>query len=134
MKGNYPLSRAKLYRALLELIRHPEVKLSYQALKWGGHCEWGDIIPPTNIRIKVDANSGEASRFVVHELLHVILYPMLFCRFDDTLEEVFVVAMDTYMWAYIEKSPARHAEWVKAVKKKLDEGLVDIPLEDQVKR
>lgn len=118
----------------MELIRHPEVKLSYQALKYGGKCDWDDIIPPTNIRIKVDANSGEAHRFVVHELLHVILYPMLFRRLDETLEEVVVVAMDAYMWSYIEKSPARHAEWAKAVKTKLNEGMEAVPYEEQVKR
>ena len=134
MKGNYPLSRAKLHRALLELLQHPEVHLTYQPLKWGGKCDWDDISPPTNIRIKIDANGGEAVRFVIHELLHVILAPIFVGRLDETLEEVTVVAFDTYMWAYVEKSPERHARWARLIKKKLDEDLKPVPLEEQVNR
>jgi len=128
MKGKYPLTRARLHRALLDLLMHKEVHLTYTPLKYGGHCEWDEVFPPTNIRIRVDANSGDDIKFVIHELLHVIFHPIFVGRVDDTLEEVCIIALDTYMHEYVDKSPERLTHWRRLVTKKLEEGMVDVPI------
>jgi len=134
MKGNYPLSRVRLHRALLELLAHPEVFLELAPMRDGGRAHWDDITPPTNIRIKVDANAGEQVRFVIHELLHIILHPMFIGHVDNTLEEVCVVALDTYFGDYVMKSPKRLAKWTALIAAKLDEHMVPVPLAEQVER
>ena len=127
MKGNYPLTTAKLNRVLLELLRHPEVHLTFQhQTAQQGHNTWNLISPPTAIRIKVDANqqTGNVDHIgtVVHELLHVVVYPHLSLgRFDDDIDEVLTLAMDAHMIAYIRKSPRRLHTWTEAIDAKLKE-------------
>jgi len=91
-------------------------------------------MPPTNIRIRVDANGGDDLSVVIHELLHVIYYPMFVGRTDSTLEEVCILALEHYMLAYVMKSHERVAKWRKVIKKKLDANTEEIPLEKQVDR
>jgi len=134
MKGRYPLTKVRLHRALLDLLAHPEVHLTYTPLKLGGKTVWDDVMPPTNIRIKVDANGGDDLAVVIHELLHIIFYPLFVGRTDSTLEEVCIVGLEQYMFTYVTKSHERTARWRKLIKKKLDEHLVDVPLEEQVDR
>lgn len=90
-----------------------------------GHNLWDEIMPPTDIRIKVDANqqTGVVDHIgtVVHELLHIVVYPMSLGRFADDLDEVMVLALDAYMLAYIRKSPKRLHEWTEAINTKLKE-------------
>jgi hypothetical protein len=126
MKGSYPLNTAKLHRVLLELLRHPDVHLTFQMMTaQQGHNLWDEIMPPTDIRIKVDANqqTGVVDHIgtVVHELLHIVVYPMSLGRFADDLDEVMVLALDAYMLAYIRKSPKRLHEWTEAINTKLKE-------------
>lgn len=80
---------------------------------------WKELFPPTEIKIKVDANAGQHVASVVHELLHVILYEMFLGRLGATLEEVCVVALEQYINAYIMKSPARLAKWTALIESKL---------------
>ena len=124
MKGKFPLTTTRLHRALLELLRHPEVHLTYQTMTaQQGHCLWDEVYPPTNIHIRVDANqqTGVVDHIgtVVHELLHVIIYPISLGRFDDFLDEILVLALDAHMISYIRKSPKRLSEWTEAINQKL---------------
>jgi hypothetical protein len=136
MKGKYPLNRTRLHRALLDLLQHPEVKLEFATVKGdgAGYCEWDDVMPPTNIRIVVDANTGDDLRFVLHELLHVILFPLFVGRTDSTLEEVAIMAYDTYMWEYISKDAEREKRWRTVMRKKAQAGQKPIPLAAQADR
>lgn len=135
MKGNWPLNRVKLHKALLELLRHPEVHLTYSPLvKDGARGEWDDIFPPTNIRIKVDANDGEHVKKVVHELLHVVLYGVTLGRLDNTLDEVVVDAMTSYIMLHINKSKTRLATWLDLIDDKIKEGTEPIPYEERMIR
>jgi hypothetical protein len=109
---------------MLELLRHPEVTLTYQHMTaQQGHNLWNEIMPPTDIKIKVDANqqTGNVDHIgtVVHELLHVMVYPMSLGRFKDDLDEVLALAMDAHMVAYIRKSPKRVSLWTEAINAKL---------------
>ncbi len=109
---------------LLELLRHPEVHLTYQMMTGQqGHCLWDWVGPPTNIRIRVDANqqTGAIDHIgtVVHELLHLIVFPMSLGRFSDDLDEVLVLALDAHMVTYIRKSPRRLQLWTEAINQKL---------------
>ena len=87
----------------------------------------------------MDANQGEHVAFVVHELLHVILHPLVIGRVDSTLEEVWIVSLTDYMSRYIHKSPERLARWNRIIRKKLDEsekadGLIPLTVEELVDR
>lgn len=90
-----------------------------------GHCEWDECHPPTNIRIKVDANQQTGAidhiSTVVHELLHVIMYPAVLGWFTDEVEEILVLAVDAEMTKYIRKSPKRLSAWTEAIDAKLKE-------------
>lgn len=90
-----------------------------------GHCDWDECHPPTKIVIKVDANqqTGEIDHIgtVVHELLHVILYPMVLGWLTDEMEEVVILAFDAVVVKYIRKSPTRIAAWTEAINTKLKE-------------
>jgi hypothetical protein len=126
MKGNYPLNKQKLNRVLLELLKHKEVRLTFQHMTaQQGHNEWDDILPPTNIVIKVDANqqTGNIDHVgtVVHELIHVVIMPMCNGWFDEELEETLVLALDAQITAYIRKSPKRLHDWTEAIDAKLKE-------------
>lgn len=94
---------------------------------------WDELFPPTKIRIKVDANTGQHIASVVHELLHVLLYETFLGRIGATLEEVCIVALEQYMNAYIMKSPARVAKWTALIESKLPQ--IDDPFSpDRVER
>lgn len=99
-----------------------------------GRVEWDQLFPPTNIRIKVDGNRADHVNYVIHELLHVILLPIIIGQLDDTLEEVVVCSLDTYMYQYVKKSPKRFALWNDTINQKLTEGKPDTPLETLVDR
>lgn len=134
MRGKYPLTPARLYRTLLTFLEHREVHLTFQSLRDGGNCEWDEIFPPTNIRIKVDANTGDHIEFVIHEIVHIIYLPMHLGYVDDTLEEVNVVATGAYMSNYVHKSPKRLARWTALIEKKLREDTTPVPMEERVDR
>lgn len=126
MKGNYPLNTTKLHRVLLELLAHPEVKVTFRGMRaQQGLSNWFWIHPPTAISIEVDANqqTGVVDHIatVVHELLHVVALPMWIGRFDDDLDEVLVLALDAHLTTYIRKSPKRTHAWVELINKKLME-------------
>lgn len=124
MKGKYPLTLSRLHRVLLELLQHPEVRLYYTHMTaQQGLCVWDDIHPPTNIRIKVDANQQSDGidhiGTVVHELLHIVLMPMCLGFLQDDLEEQVILAMDKVVTAYIRKSPTRLHAWTEIIDAKL---------------
>src|SRR5713226_5404038 len=124
MKGKYPLSRAKLNQVLLELLAHPEVKLTFSTmLAQQGLSNWFDVHPPTNIDIKIDANqqTGVMDHIstVIHELLHVLFCTMFLGWVDEDLEEVAILAYDADILAYVRKSPKRLHRWEEAINAKL---------------
>jgi len=90
-----------------------------------GHCVWNWVLPPTNIKIKVDANqqTGVVDHIgtVVHELLHIVVFPMSLGRFKDDIDEVLTLALDAHMIAYIRKSPRRLQLWTELINTKLKE-------------
>ena len=137
MKGKYPLNRAKLHRALLELLNSPQVTLRQTTMRaHAGHTAWDDIHPPSNIKIRVDANSGDPIEITIHELIHVVVYPMTLGHVDNTLDEVIVDALTSYVFAYVQKNPARMREWTTLIKRKLKESddTVEVPYDQFVKR
>lgn len=101
---------------------------------FAGDVQWDDITPPTKIYVKIDANNPEVIRLVIHELLHVIVQPMLVGRFDDTLEEVIMMSLDTVMFEYVKKSPKRVALWTALIDKKLNEDVIPLSTEERIKR
>ena len=122
MRGNYPLTRVKMHRVLLELLAHDEVRLTYKGMvKREGFADWDDIMPPTNITLLVDANTNPTSHLsaVLHELLHIALYPCFVGRLHDDYLEVSVLAFETDMYQYVKRSPARLAKWNALIEKKL---------------
>lgn len=84
-----------------------------------GLAVWDDICPPTNIQISIDANSGDHTSSVIHELLHIILYPCYVGRLDDELIEVQILGMEQFMYNYVKKSPKRVSTWSGLIQKKL---------------
>lgn len=70
--------------------------------------------------------------------MHVVLYPYLHGQFDETLEEVWVVAYDQYIMKYINQVKARRDRWNDLIMKKLkeseDRDLTPVPYEEQVLR
>lgn len=101
-----------------------------------GHSDWDDVYPPSNIKIRVDANGGDPVEITIHELIHVVFHPMTLGHVDDTLDEVIVDAMTHYIFAYVQKSPARLKQWTVLIKKKLKESddSVPLPYDEFVKR
>lgn len=129
MRGNYPLTRPKMHRALLQLLAHDEVRLTYKGMvKREGFADWDDIMPPTNITILVDANTNPLDHVsaVIHELLHVTLYPSFVGRLADDYLEVAVLAFERDMWAYVKRSPARLAKWYELIQRKLERPLPEV--------
>lgn len=102
-----------------------------------GHSEWDEVYPPSNIKIKFDANDErDPVELTIHELTHVVFHPMTLGHVDETLDEVIVDAMTHYVFAYVQKSPARLKQWTNLIKKKLKESddSVPIPYDEFVKR
>lgn len=77
--------------------------------------------PPYKVEIRIDANNLPVERYVMHELLHVVLSELVRGKFDDTMEEVLIVALDTDLWNYVSKSKPRLARWKKTVERKIQE-------------
>ena len=126
MRGKLPLTLSKLTAACLELLKHPEVTLTFQHMTaQQGHCDWREMFPPTNIVIRVDANqqTGEVDHIgtVAHELIHVLTAPMTTGWLADDMEEITVLAYDAAVIAYIRKSPKRLAAWTETINAKLKE-------------
>jgi hypothetical protein len=126
VRGNYPLTRARLHSVLLELLNHPEVSLSFGLMTaQQGLSNWNCILPPTNIVIKVDANQQTGAMdhigTVVHELLHVVFINMFIGWLTEDMEEIAILAYDADMLAYIRKSPKRLHTWEEAINRKLHE-------------
>lgn len=120
---------------MLELLRHSETTVAFQAMRVdGGDVHWHEILPPTCIRIRIDANTADVTRFVIHELIHVVILPIIVGRFDDTLEEAVLLSLEEQLDRYVKKSPARRLLWEDEIKKKVDEGLDPVSIEQQVKR
>lgn len=102
-----------------------------------GHSEWDDVFPPSNIKIKFDANDErDPVELTIHELIHVVVHPMTLGHVDETLDEVIVHAFTQYVYAYVQKSPARLKTWTSLIKKKLSESddSTPVPYEEFVKR
>lgn len=122
MRGNYPLTRVKMHRVLLELLAHDEVKLRYKFMATReGFVDWDDIMPPTNITIFIDANTDPSNHVsaVLHELLHVALYPCWVGRLSDDYLEVGMLAFEADMYQYVKRSPSRLAKWNTLIEEKL---------------
>ena len=88
-----------------------------------GFIVWDDIMPPTNITISVDANENPTDHIstVLHELLHVTLFPLYIGRMVDDYAEVMVLAYEKDMYAYVKKSKDRLARWNDIIGGKLAE-------------
>ncbi len=136
-----PMSRASLHKHLLKLLERPTTKLDYATIREPGiaaRVEYDpDFFPPYDVTIEVDANNGDLVKYVIHELLHVVFSPLFAGLFDDTLDEVCVVALDVYMFQYVSKSKVRLAKWTKLIEKKLAASIADeklVPLEELVDR
>jgi hypothetical protein len=100
--------------------------------------DFDDNFPPGYVKIVVDANNQPIIRYVIHELIHVVLSELVLGKFDETLEELLTVALDGYIYAWVAKSKSRTTRWTTLIGKKLAESealhLMDIPLEEQVDR
>jgi hypothetical protein len=99
--------------------------------------DFDDNFPPRYVKVTLDMNAGEVLKHVVHELLHVTFSELVRGKFDDTLEEVFVMAMTDYMYAWIAKSPARELRWQELINRKLaepDPDVEPVPLFEQQER
>ena len=135
-----PLTKASLHRHLLKLLERPTTKLEYRTIREEGiaaRVEYDpDHFPPYDVTIEIDANNGDMVHYVIHELLHVVFSPFFAGLFDDTLDEVCVVALDQYMFQYVFRSKARFSKWTKLIEKKLAESKDDkpVPLEELVDR
>ena len=99
--------------------------------------DYDDNFPPAFVNIDVDLNNTPIIQFVIHELLHVVLSEMVIGKFDETLEEVVIVAMHEYLHQYVAKSKTRTARWTALIEKKLAEyeaTLEPVPHEERVDR
>ena len=88
-----------------------------------GLSDWHDIIPPTNIKISVNANDqtqvADHVAVVIHELLHVIFMPMCLGWLTEEMEEVVILALDAHMTKYVTSSPKRLHLWETEIAKKI---------------
>ena len=124
MRGNYPLTRDKTHRVLLEILAHQETTLVYKHMvKNEGRIDWDDISPPTNIVIKIDANENPLDHVsaVIHELMHIVLYPIHIGRFSDDYREIGVLAYEKDMYEHVKRSKRRLSRWVDLIAEKLKE-------------
>ena len=97
------------------------VKLGNKRNGEGAHCDFDDWYPPRWIRITIDANNNENVKFVMHELIHVMISELILGCFDETLKEAFLLGLENWMWDFISKSPQRLAKWEKALAVKIAE-------------
>mgnify|MGYP006992522021 CR=1 FL=1 len=117
-----PLKTKTLPLHLFRLLKHPEVKLEYGPLTHHvAQAIWEEALPPTNIRLKVDANQDNHLSSVIHELLHIAFCGMFTGYIDDDLEEVCVSALEKYVYEYIAASPQRESRWNRLIESKLSQ-------------
>ena len=137
-KARKPWGKVNLHRQLLLLLDRPTTTLKFgtKVNGIGADCDFDDYFPPRWIKITVDANNNDNVRFVIHELLHVMLSELVLGKFDQTLEEVLVLSLDTYMWNFVKSSKVRLAKWEALIQKKLAENPSppDVPLEELADR
>lgn len=133
--AKYPLSRPKLHRALLRALRSPSVTVTTGTFRdHAGEIILDEYLPGLDLKIKIDANGRDPVDLVIHELLHAVFARAFVGFFDDTLEEVCVEALTSYMMTYVHAKPTRYQTWAKLVREKIEAGLTDVPFEEQVKR
>ena len=115
------MTRVTLHRHLLRLLERPTTSLELGTVtgKYAGHVILDDDWPPSKVAIRIDANNQPLVQYVIHELLHVVFDPTVTPACDETLEEVIIVALDTYMYEYVKGSKARLAKWNALIERKL---------------
>lgn len=118
-----PWSTQSLHRHLLNLLDRPTTQLHARALRGdvAANVDFDDYFPPAYVKINVDLNNPDRVQYVIHELKHVVLSELVWGKFDETLEEVITVALDTHMYEYVKRSKARLARWEKLIEQKLAE-------------
>ena len=119
---------------MFSLLSRPTTTLLLGTCKGetAAHVAFDDNFPPAYVHIKVDANNTPMVQFVIHELIHVILSELVLGKFDETLEEVIVVSLDSYMWAFVSNSKPRLAKWNALIEKKLAEEPVKLKSIEEV--
>lgn len=119
-KVGLPLKTKTLPLHLYRLLAHPEVQLEYGVLTHHvAQAIWEEAFPPTNIRLKIDANQDLHLSSVIHELLHIVFCGMVTGYLDSELEEVCIVALEKYVYDYITASPQRESRWNRLIESKL---------------
>lgn len=115
---------------LLNLLDRPMVTIKRvpKRNETAGSCDFDDFFPPRYIKIEVDANAGDTIPTVLHELIHVIFSEIIWGKFDPTLEEVWIMAYETYMWEFIKVSPARLKKWNSIIDRKIAEYEATLPI------
>lgn len=103
------------------------LKLAHKRNGVGASVDYDDKFPPAYVHIIVDANNNETIKFVIHELIHVVISELIIGKFDETLEEVFVLSLETYLWNFVSANKVRLAKWNKLIQKKLAENPPEDP-------
>lgn len=118
-----PWSRVSLNQHLLKLLERPTTTIRTRPIRgsYAALVEFDDKFPPAYIKIDVDANNQPVIRYVIHELLHVVLSELVIGKFDESLEEVLIVALDSHIYDWVAKSKSRVARWTTLIDKKLAE-------------
>lgn len=122
MKGSYPLNTRRLHGALFELLQHSETTLSFGSMVENrGRVRYSEVLPPTGIEIHVDANHSPLNHLatILHELVHVILAPILTHCLAEDVEEPMVLALEQHVYEYVTKSRSRRDKWTKLIASKL---------------
>jgi hypothetical protein len=104
----------------------------------GAAVDFPEYFPPKHVKIEIDLNNGpQIIPFIIHELVHVVMSELIRGKFDETLEEVLIVAWATFVSDWVMASKTRKARWQKVLDRKLVEyqaTLEDVPYEEQVAR
>lgn len=124
-----PWSRVSLHRHLLKLLERPTTTVAAGTLRKpvAARVNFDDSFPPDRIKVEIDANNMSATQLVVHELLHVVCSELVLGKFDETLEEVLILALEAHMMDHINKSKTRRTRWADAIERKLAESLATLP-------
>jgi hypothetical protein len=104
----------------------------------GAAVDYTEYFPPKHIKLEVDLNNGAATiPFVIHELVHVVMSELVRGKFDETMEEVAIVAWAEFISSWVMASKTRRARWQKVLDRKVAEynaTLEAVPYEEQVAR
>lgn len=103
-------------------------------IKSGATVEFDDSGRLEYIRIKIDANTGDPVEYVIHELLHVVFHEVLLWKVDETIEEIFILALDEQMYDFVKSSKQRLAKWNALINEKLNEDVEPRPVAELVDR